>query len=58
MFQTRTSQRTSNRTTALLAGIAVASALVAGGVSAVEMSFDTAPALSSTAASAAVEAQV
>ena len=58
MFQTRTSQRTSNRTTALLAGIAVASALVAGGVSAVEMSFDTAPTLSGTAAPAAVEAQV
>ena len=56
MFQSRTSQRSSNRTTALLAGIAVASALVAGGVSAVEMSFETAPNLSGMAAPAAAEA--
>ena len=51
MFQTRSARGTTNRTTALLTGIAIASALVAGGVSAVEMSFETAPSLG-----AAVEA--
>ncbi|MGW9405369.1 hypothetical protein ACWGQ2_15520 [Arthrobacter sp. NPDC055585] len=45
MFQTRSTRGTTNRTTALLAGIAIASALVAGGVSAAEMSLDTAPSL-------------
>jgi len=45
MFQTRSTRGTTTRTTALLTGIAIASALVAGGVSAVEMSFDTAPTL-------------
>ncbi|WP_160317896.1 hypothetical protein [Arthrobacter sp. Edens01] len=50
MFQTRSTRGTSNRTTALLAGVAIVSALVAGGASAVEMSFDSAPSLASASA--------
>ena len=51
MSQSQSTRGTSNRTTALLTGIAIASALVAGGVTAVEMNFETAPSLA-----AAVEA--
>lgn len=53
MFQSRSTHGTSNRTSALLAGIAVASALVAGGVSAAEMNFESAPAVAATAETAA-----
>ena len=53
MYQSRSTHKTStNRTTALLAGIALGSALVAGGVSAAEMNFETAPAMAAEAQTA------
>ncbi|MBD8042759.1 hypothetical protein H9638_02925 [Arthrobacter sp. Sa2BUA2] len=52
MFQSRSTHGTNNRTTALLTGIAIASALVAGGVSAVEMNFESAPAIAESATTA------
>ena len=55
MFQSRSTHGTTNRTTALLTGIAIASALVAGGVTAVEMNFESAPTIA-TAESAATAA--
>ncbi|WP_312181427.1 hypothetical protein [Arthrobacter sp.] len=54
MSQSRSTRGTSNRTTALLTGIAIASALVAGGVTAAEMNFETAPSLAAAAETAAM----
>jgi len=52
MFQSRSTHGTTSRTTALLTGIAVASALVAGGVTAVEMNFESAPTLAAAESAA------